>query len=139
GGAAAIVLRADGSVMSMNAPSTCFNRAATRSRRARTRGMGLIEVMVAMAIGLVLMLGATQVYVNSRGAYETSETVARLEETARYAMSVIEPDVRMANYWGLLKGASWIAGQASQTAAAATALAGATAATQCGTNFAVDL
>jgi type IV pilus assembly protein PilW len=124
--------------MSLKSTNMRFNIAG-RSARARVRGMGLVEVMVAMAIGLVLLLGATQVYVSSRKTYETNESVARLQETARYAMSVIEPDVRTANYWGLLKGASWVINQASQTAAASSTLTGAALSTQCGNNFAIDL
>ena len=106
--------------------------------RKRQRGLSLIELMVAMTIGAVLIFGASQVYINSRNAYGVSESVARLQETARYAMSVIEPDVRMSNYWGLLKGAAVIANQASQTAAVA-AVAPTAAANVCGRNFAVDL
>ena len=110
-------------------------RAATRRRRAA--GFSLIELLVAITIGAVLIFGATQVYVDSRNSYAVSESVARLQETARYALSVIEPDVRMSNYWGLLKGANLVAGQAGQTAAVS-GLAGTTG-TQCGQNFAVDL
>ncbi len=105
---------------------------------ARQRGLSLIELMVAMTIGAVLIFGATQVYVNSRTAYGVNESVARLQETARYAMSVIEPDVRMSNYWGLIKGADVIANQATQTAPVA-AIAPSAAANICGRNFAVDL
>ena len=76
-----------------------------QSSLAAAAGLSLIELLVALAIGAVLIFGATQVYVDSRNAYGVNETVARLQETARYAMSVIESDVRMANYWGLLKGA----------------------------------
>jgi type IV pilus assembly protein PilW len=104
----------------------------------KQRGLSLIELLVAMTIGAVLIFGATQVYVNSRKAYGINEGVARLQETARYAMSVIEPDVRMSNYWGLLKGGAVISGQASQTAAAA-AVASTAAANICGRNFATDL
>jgi type IV pilus assembly protein PilW len=86
----------------------------------------------------VLIFGATQVYVNSRNAYGANEGVSRMQETARYAMSVIEPDVRMSNFWGLLKGAGAVAGQALQTVAAAPVAPG-VAANICGTNFAVDL
>ncbi len=107
------------------------------SRRHRTAGFSLVELLVAITIGAVLIFGATQVYVDSRNTYATNESVARLQETARFALSVIEPDVRMSNYWGLLKGANLVAGQTKQTAAA-NAIAG-TAATQCGNNFAVDL
>jgi type IV pilus assembly protein PilW len=107
-------------------------------RLARERGLSLIELMVALTIGAVLIFGATQVYVNSRKSYGINESVARLQETARYAMAVIEPDIRMSNFWGLLKGAGVIANQANQTAAAA-AVAPAAAANICGRNFATDL
>jgi type IV pilus assembly protein PilW len=106
--------------------------------RCAQRGVSLIELMVAMTIGAVLIFGATEVYVNSRNAYGANEGVSRMQETARYAMSVIEPDVRMSNFWGLLKGAGAIGGQALQTSATAPVAPGA-AANICGTNFAVDL
>ncbi|HEY6644927.1 PilW family protein [Povalibacter sp.] len=80
-------------------------------------GVSLIELMVAVTIGAILIFGATQVYVDSRKTYETSEIVARLQETARYAIAVIEPDVRMSNYWGLVKGSGVIANQASASEA----------------------
>ena len=102
------------------------------------RGLSLIELLVAMTIGAVLIFGATQVYVNSRTAYGVNENVARLQETARYAMAVIEPDVRMSNFWGLLKGAGAIGQQALQTQPAA-AVAPGPAVNICGTNFAVDV
>ncbi len=108
------------------------------ARMPAQRGLSLIELLVAMTIGAVLIFGATQVYVNSRAAYGVNENVARLQETARYAMAVIEPDVRMSNFWGLLKGAGAIANQALQTSAAA-AVAPTAAANICGTNFAVDV
>src|SRR5258706_8997917 len=102
------------------------------------RGLSLIELLVAMAIGAVLIFGATQVYVNSRTAYGVNENIARLQETARYAMAVIEPDVRMSNFWGLLKGAGAIAQQALQTQPAAAVAPGGPA-NICRSNFAVDV
>jgi len=44
-----------------------------------------------MTIGLVLMIGAVQVYVDSSKSYAVNDTTARLQENARYAMSVLEP------------------------------------------------
>lgn len=97
-------------------------------------GLSLIELLVAITIGAILIFGATQVYVDSRNMYETNESTARLQETARYALSVLEPDVRMSNYWGLVKGAVAVTqGQAAQTA---TSLA---VADDCGGNYAHDL
>lgn len=109
---------------------------------ARAAGLSLIELLVAVTIGVVLIFGAAQVYVDSSKMYAINESTARLQETARYAMSVLEPDIRMANYWGLVKGANLISGQAAQkvggVAAAPSALGGAVAVT-CGPNFGLDL
>jgi type IV pilus assembly protein PilW len=101
-------------------------------------GFSLIELLIAVTISGVLIFGATQVYVDSRNTYALHETEARLQETARYALSVIEPDVRMANYWGLFKGGIGITGNAAQTAPVSPLAAGA-GAILCGNNFATDL
>jgi type IV pilus assembly protein PilW len=106
--------------------------------RLRQRGLSLIELLVALAIGAVLIFGATDVYINSRNSYGVNENVARMQETARYAMSVIEPDVRMSNFWGLVKGAGVVTNQAAQTAAPG-AVAPGPAVNICGNNFAIDL
>lgn len=108
-------------------------------RRRRERGLSLIELMVALTIGAVLIFGATQVYINSRKSYGVNESVARLQETARYAMSVIEPDIRMSNFWGLLKGAAVVANQARQVIDPIAPVAAGAAANICGQNFATDL
>jgi type IV pilus assembly protein PilW len=98
-------------------------------------GLSLIELMVALAIGSVLIAGAVFVYMQSRNSYAVNDSVARLQETARFAISVIEPDVRMGGNWGLLNDSELITGRAAQTAGAV--LGG--NANKCGTNFAVDL
>jgi type IV pilus assembly protein PilW len=69
----------------------------------KQRGINLIEIMVAMVIGLFLVAGATTLYVRSKQTADQDDSMARLQETARYALSVIETDVRMVNYWGLAK------------------------------------
>lgn len=99
-----------------------------RSPRARLRGVSLIELMVAMVISLVLIGGAIQVYLFSRQNYDVNESVSRLQETARFALSVIEPDIRMANSWGLVKGSGFV----DVTGVTATD-------TDCGDNFALDV
>jgi type IV pilus assembly protein PilW len=108
-------------------------RNRNRNLHQRARGVSLIELLVAVTIGGLLIFGATKVYVDSRATYEVNETAARLQETARYALSVIEPDVRMSNYWGLVKGATVVVNRAAQTAASTGVAQG------CGNNFAHDL
>jgi len=77
------------------------------------RGFSLIELMVSLTIGLVMIAGAGFVFAKARDIYRTLETTARLQETARYAISVIESDVRMANFWGLLSNADLFTNSAS--------------------------
>ena len=72
------------------------------------RGMSLVELMVALAIGTFLLAGAISVFAKTRDLYRTNDEAARLQETARYAMSTIEADLRMANYWGLMSRADLI-------------------------------
>lgn len=108
------------------------------SRHTRARGLTLIELMIAMTIGLVLVGGAFKVYMDSSKTYGIHETEARLEENARYAYSVLEPDLRMAGYWGYAKGLSGILGTTPQTDPPATTLSG-TASSSCGSNFGTDL
>src|SRR3569833_323220 len=103
----------------------------------REAGVSLIELLVSLAIGAVLIFGAIKAYVDSRSAYAINETIAHMQEAARYAISAMEPDLRMANYWGLLKGTESIAGQAGESDTQFS-LAG-NAARECGKNFALDL
>jgi type IV pilus assembly protein PilW len=107
-------------------------------RALRQAGFSLIELMVALVIGSLLIAGTVFVYVQSRNSYGVNETVARLQETARYAMSVIEPDIRMSSYWGLINDPELVNNRARQFDPVA-AIAPGAAANACGNNFAVDL
>jgi len=63
-------------------------------------GITLVELMVALAIGSFLMIGAIQIYNQSRQAFVVNESIARVQETAQFAMDTIEADLRMASNWG---------------------------------------
>lgn len=70
-----------------------------KSARRQT-GLSLTELMVALAIGSFLMIGAIQIYNQSREAFVINESIARVQETAQFAMDTIEADLRMASNWG---------------------------------------
>jgi hypothetical protein len=103
----------------------------------RQRGVGLVEVMVASAIGMLLVLGAVTVFMQGKNTSRTSDSVSRMQENVRYALDTIEPDVRMANYWGLNNRADSIVNTATQVVAQVALDAG--VAGNCGTNWTVDL
>ena len=69
------------------------------SSRGQT-GFGLIELMIAMTLGLVLLGGVGYVFIGSRGAFRTTDNLSRMQENARYALEVMSRDIRMAGYIG---------------------------------------
>lgn len=89
-----------------HASDTC----PTRPRSAR--GFSLVELMVALAIGLLLLSGALGVYANSRTTIQTTERLAQLQENARFILDLVEPDVRAAGFWGLTNRTDFVAGRA---------------------------
>lgn len=82
------------------------SKARKTPKHGTTRGFSLVELMVALLIGLFLMGGALTIYMQSRNTYRTTDTVARLQEVGRYALDIIEPDVRLAGYWGMRSGSN---------------------------------
>jgi type IV pilus assembly protein PilW len=70
------------------------------SRARRQQGLSLVELMVALLIGLVLLAGVFQIYLSGRQSAHAQEDLARMQENGRYAMDLITQDLRRAGYWG---------------------------------------
>lgn len=64
------------------------------------RGLTLIELMIALLIGSMLVLGLVQVFGAARSAYQLSEGIARVQENGRFAMDFLQRDIRMAGHFG---------------------------------------
>lgn len=80
---------------------TNADKSATRAwPRPAQRGMTLIEMMVAMAISSVLLLGSFNIYTQSRSSYRSTESVAHLQENLRFATDTLTNDVQLAQFWG---------------------------------------
>ena len=62
----------------------------------RQAGVSLVEVMVALALGLVVSVGAISVVISNRQAYRTTESLARVQETTRVAFDLMSRDLRSA-------------------------------------------
>ena len=63
-------------------------------------GFTLVELMVAMTIGLIILGAVAQIFATSRGTYVLQEDLARLQENGRFSMDFIAHDLRMAGYAG---------------------------------------
>ena len=62
--------------------------------------MTLIELMVAIAIGSVLLIGLATVFFNSSRTHRELEKSGQMIEDGRYAMNLIYDDLRHAGYYG---------------------------------------
>jgi type IV pilus assembly protein PilW len=73
-------------------------------RHPAEAGVTLIELMVALTLGLILIGGAIQVFVSNRAAYAFNEGFSRLQENGRFALDTINYHARLAGYLGCRSG-----------------------------------
>jgi type IV pilus assembly protein PilW len=67
---------------------------------SRDSGITLIELMLAMTIGLFLTGGLFAVLLGSTSTYRIQFDHARINENSRFAMQFLSRDIRMAGYFG---------------------------------------
>ncbi len=67
-------------------------------------GFSLIEIMIALLIGLFLLGGILQFFSASQQTYRMQSNLARLQENGRFALDFLVHDIRMLGYWGCLSG-----------------------------------
>lgn len=75
-------------------------RIANRAARSRQRGLTMVEIMVAVAVGLLLTAGAIQIFITSKQAYRTTEALSRVQENGRYGLHFLARDIRGASFYG---------------------------------------
>lgn len=63
-------------------------------------GLSLVELMVALTIGLLLMTGLSIIFVNSSEANRELQKTAQQVENGRYAIDVLSQDLRLAGFYG---------------------------------------
>ena len=66
----------------------------------RVRGITLVELMVALAVGLLLLLAVVSIFASSKQTYRMQEAMARVQESGRIALELIAREVREAGYYG---------------------------------------
>lgn len=79
-----------------------LNNTPLERHSAFQRGLSLVELMVALAIGLLLLLGLVEIFGASRAAFSSAEGSARIQENSRFALEFLRRDARMAGHMGCL-------------------------------------
>lgn len=67
-----------------------------RAYRRAQRGLGLIELMISMVLGLLVVGGAISVFLSSQQTYRATESLARVQESGRVAFELMAREVREA-------------------------------------------
>lgn len=92
-------------------PNRAPSNAATRNRRmsrasrlcASPRGFSLVELMVALTLAGILLLGLAVFFVSSSRSYSEAERTSRQIENGRYASSLLAEEIRHAGFYGEVK------------------------------------
>lgn len=72
-----------------------------RNSNARTSwqaGLSLIELMIALVVGLILIAGVLSIFMSSRKSYGINTAVGQIQEHGRFALDFIRHNTRMAGY-----------------------------------------
>jgi len=65
-------------------------------------GFSLVELLIAMALSAILLVGVVSIYANSKQTYNVQEGQSRLQENARFAMDRLSKEISSAGYMGCL-------------------------------------
>jgi type IV pilus assembly protein PilW len=66
------------------------------------RGFGLIELMIALALSLIVVLGVVQVFIAAKNTFVSQNSAAAMQEDARFVLSKLIQEIRMVGMFGCL-------------------------------------
>lgn len=66
----------------------------------KDKGFSLVELMVAIVVGLILVAGVIELFVNNRQMYRVQDNYARLQENGRYALNVLTDSIEKTGFSG---------------------------------------
>lgn len=71
-----------------------------RTLPGKQSGFSMVELMVAVTIGLILLAGVSSILVSTKKSYNTQDANGRMQENARIAMMILTRELRNAGYIG---------------------------------------
>ena len=70
--------------------------------RRQQAGFSLVELMVALALGLLILVGLSTLFANTSVARGEIDKACRQIENGRFALQTLTDDIRHAGYYGAL-------------------------------------
>ncbi len=80
------------------------NARIENSSRTASRGFSLIEMMVAITLGLLLTGGLIQLFSSTKVTFNSNEALARVQENGRFAMELLKRELRPVGARGFCAG-----------------------------------
>lgn len=68
----------------------------------KSQGLSLVEMMVAITIGLLLLLGLANLLISTSHNFKTQDDFSRIQENGAFALNTIGYDIRHAGFYGFL-------------------------------------
>lgn len=69
---------------------------------SRQRGFGLIELLIALTLSLIVVLGVVQVFIAAKNTFVSQNSAAAIQEDARFVLSKMIQEIRMVGMFGCL-------------------------------------
>jgi len=79
-----------------------IHSAQFRASPAAMAGLSLIELLIAMVLGLTLAAGVVQIYVGTSATERSQTARLHIQENGRFALNFLANEIRMAGYLGCL-------------------------------------
>ena len=73
---------------------------AAGSTTFKQTGLTLVEIMIALLLGLFLIAGVISIFVSNKQTYRLNESLSRLQEDGRFVMEIFGSRLRSASYAG---------------------------------------
>ena len=70
----------------------------TLNKRAKCAAFTIVELLIALALGLTLSGAITKIYLQNNASLQQDEQIARLQENARYALKMLTREIGMAGF-----------------------------------------
>ncbi len=71
-----------------------------KNSHQKQKGFTLIEIMIALTIGIFLAAGVAQVFIGTKQTNRMQENLSRMQENARFAMYFLTQEIRQADFEG---------------------------------------
>ena len=86
-------------IMTFAKPRTKLS-VASGVKAARVHGITLVELMIAMVLGILLIGAVIGVFLGTSQTYRTQEAMSKVQETGRFAIEILARDIRQVGFRG---------------------------------------